>query len=91
MINKGYAKQPYLIDNHCLIDHTKQFYVFTIADTAIQFLLLNIRVPKLSSVSAVALETLCLTCYKQMARHFDVLAQVVKCFICFHLYYYYYY
>ncbi|EDO32037.1 predicted protein [Nematostella vectensis] len=46
-------------------------------DPIMQFLLSTVQVQSLSSVSAVAVEQICVACHKQMGRHFDVLAQVV--------------
>lgn len=46
-------------------------------DPVLQFLLSNIQDAKLSSVSASAIESLCISCYSHMTKYFDVLAQVV--------------
>lgn len=46
-------------------------------DPVLQFLLANIQDSKLSSVSASAIESLCMSCYLQMTKYFDVLAQIV--------------
>lgn len=43
----------------------------------LQFLLSNIQDSKLSSISATAIESICVSCYSQMAKYFDMLAQVV--------------
>ncbi|XP_022802202.1 transportin-3-like [Stylophora pistillata] len=46
-------------------------------DPILQFLLSTVQDPKLSSVSASAIESLCIACHSQMTKYFDVLAQVV--------------
>lgn len=46
-------------------------------DPVLQYLLSSIQDPKLSSVSASAIESLCMSCFTQMTKYFDVLAQVV--------------
>lgn len=46
-------------------------------DPILQFLLSTVQDPKLSSVSALAIESLCMACHSQMTKYFDVLAQVV--------------
>ena len=51
---------------------------FSFSDPIIQFLLSTVQDPKLSSVSASAIESLCMACFSQMAKYFDVLAQVTK-------------
>ena len=51
-------------------------FVFFLLDPVLQFLLANIQDSKLSSVSASAIESLCMSCYQQMTKYFDVLAQV---------------
>ena len=52
------------------------FYFVFLLDPVLQFLLTNIQDSKLSSVSASAIESLCMSCYPQMTKYFDVLAQV---------------
>ena len=52
------------------------FVFFVLLDPVLQFLLANIQDSKLSSVSASAIESLCMSCYLQMTKYFDVLAQV---------------
>lgn len=52
------------------------FCFFFLLDPVLQFLLANIQDSKLSSVSASAIESLCMSCYLQMTKYFDVLAQV---------------
>lgn len=49
---------------------------FSFTDPVLQYLLSNIQDPKLSSVSASAIESLCMSCFTQMTKYFDVLAQV---------------
>lgn len=51
-------------------------FCFFLLDPVLQFLLSNIQDSKLSSVSASAIESLCMSCYQQMTKYFDVLAQV---------------
>ncbi|KAK3701544.1 hypothetical protein QZH41_020530, partial [Actinostola sp. cb2023] len=46
-------------------------------DPLLQYLLTSVQTPGLSSISASAIESICLSCYIEMSRHFDVLAQVV--------------
>ena len=49
---------------------------FSCQDPILQFLLSTVQDPKLSSVSALAIESLCMACHSQMTKYFDVLAQV---------------
>lgn len=51
---------------------------FPFTDPVLQYLLSNVQDPKLSSVSASAIESLCMACFTQMTKYFDVLAQVKK-------------
>ncbi|XP_020909780.1 transportin-3 [Exaiptasia diaphana] len=46
-------------------------------DPLMQFLLTSVQTHGLSSICASAIESICLSCHKEMGRHFDVLAQVV--------------
>lgn len=55
---------------------SSSFILFFLLDPVLQFLLSNIQDSKLSSVSASAIESLCMSCYLQMTKYFDVLAQV---------------
>lgn len=60
---------------HCL-DILIYIVSVSFPDPVLQYLLSNIQDPKLSSVSASAIESLCMSCFTQMAKYFDVLAQV---------------
>ena len=53
-----------------------KLYFFSCQDPILQFLLSTVQDPKLSSVSALAIESLCMACHSQMTKYFDVLAQV---------------
>lgn len=46
------------------------------ADPVLRFLLSNIQDPKISSITALAISSICMSCYSQMTKYFDVLAQV---------------
>lgn len=46
-------------------------------DPVLRFLLSNIQDPKISSITALAISSICMSCYSQMTKYFDVLAQVV--------------
>ena len=46
------------------------------SDPVLRSLLSHIQDPKLSSVSASAIESLCMSCHSHMTKYFDVLAQV---------------
>lgn len=54
--------------------------VFYFADPALSFLLSNIQDPKISSITALAISSICMSCYSQMTEYFDVLAQVKNVF-----------
>ena len=53
-----------------------KFSFLSCPDPILQFLLSTVQDPKLSSVSALAIESLCMACHSQMTKYFDVLAQV---------------
>lgn len=52
------------------------WFVFYFADPVLRFLLSSIQDPKISSITALAISSICMSCYSQMTKYFDVLAQV---------------
>ena len=79
-VKKHVLNVSFFVGPFCVISFVPKYrlllFCFFLLDPVLQFLLSNIQDSKLSSVSASAIESLCMSCYLQMTKYFDVLAQV---------------
>ena len=66
-------------------DHMKSHFIVIVSDPVLQFLLAGLQEPRLSSVSAQALQSIASMCRDHMKSHFHGLIQIAEAMDTFNL------